>query len=123
MNGNTEIAMIELVGENLTPNLKVWFGDIEAETAYRCSTSLVCTVPDVSLFKSSNGTNLANRNTNYCYSHLQTESSSKSKYHPTQVAINLVRYDGIIYNTGLNFTYTPEPPTMIPQNLNCFELN
>lgn len=28
---------------------------------------------------------------------------------PTQVPISLVRNDGIIYATGLTFTYTPEP--------------
>ena len=29
--------MVELKGENFTPNLKVWFGDVEAETMYRYS--------------------------------------------------------------------------------------
>lgn len=29
---------------------------------------------------------------------------------PTQVPVSLVRNDGIIYATGLTFTYTPEPP-------------
>ena len=28
---------------------------------------------------------------------------------PTQVPVTLVRNDGIIYHTGLTFTYTPEP--------------
>ena len=28
---------------------------------------------------------------------------------PTQVPVTLVRNDGIIYSTGLTFTYTPEP--------------
>lgn len=28
---------------------------------------------------------------------------------PTQVPVSLVRSDGIIYATGLTFTYTPEP--------------
>lgn len=27
--------MLELTGENFSPNLKVWFGDVEAETMYR----------------------------------------------------------------------------------------
>lgn len=27
--------MLELTGENFTPSLKVWFGEVEAETMYR----------------------------------------------------------------------------------------
>ena len=27
--------MLELTGEHFTANLKVWFGDVEAETMYR----------------------------------------------------------------------------------------
>jgi len=42
--------MLELTGENFTPKLKVWFGDVEAETMYRCQESLLCLVPDVSVF-------------------------------------------------------------------------
>jgi len=29
-----DVAMLELTGDNFTPNLKVWFGDVEAETMY-----------------------------------------------------------------------------------------
>ena len=35
VNGGGEVAMLELTGENLSPSLKVWFGDVEAETMYR----------------------------------------------------------------------------------------
>ncbi len=35
LNGGGDVAMVELKGENFTPNLKVWFGDVEAETMYR----------------------------------------------------------------------------------------
>ncbi|RNA19746.1 Suppressor of hairless [Brachionus plicatilis] len=115
LNGNTEIAMLELVGENFTPNLKVWFGDIEAETAYRCSTSLVCTVPDVSLFKTNSMfSNLAVYGSSGGTVNAQASNCSiynKTIFHPTQVPVNLVRHDGVIYNTGLTFTYTPEPPS------------
>jgi recombining binding protein (suppressor of hairless) len=101
--------MLELVGESFTPNLKVWFGDIEAQTAYRCATSLICTVPDASLFISNptrfSGIYQNNVNNN---SNNQKENTN-SIYEQTQVALNLVRNDGIIYNTGLSFTYTPEP--------------
>ena len=107
--------MLELVGENFAPNLKVWFGDIEAETAFRCQTSIICTVPDVSLFKSNNST------ANMSFGGSQSQNSmacnaawlNKSNImQPTQVPIILVRHDGIIYNSGLTFTYTPEPGAM-----------
>ena len=42
--------MLELTGENFTPHLRVWFGDVEAETMYRCQESLLCLVPDVTVF-------------------------------------------------------------------------
>jgi hypothetical protein len=30
-----DVAMLELTGECFTPNLRVWFGDVESETMYR----------------------------------------------------------------------------------------
>ena len=36
LNGGGDVAMLELTGENFTPNLRVWFGDVESETMYRC---------------------------------------------------------------------------------------
>lgn len=44
--------MLELAGEYMTPQLKVWFGEVEAETMFRCSDSLLCVVPDISMFRS-----------------------------------------------------------------------
>lgn len=35
LNGGGDVAMLELTGESLSPSLKVWFGDVEAETMYR----------------------------------------------------------------------------------------
>jgi len=35
LNGGGDVAMLELTGENFTPHLKVWFGDVEAETLHR----------------------------------------------------------------------------------------
>ncbi|KAL1124475.1 hypothetical protein AAG570_001101 [Ranatra chinensis] len=87
LNGGGDVAMLELSGENFTPNLQVWFGDVEAETMYRCQESMLCVVPDISSFR---GEWLWVRQ-------------------PTQVPVSLVRNDGIIYATGLTFTYTPEP--------------
>merc|ERR1719468_1189943 len=79
--------MLELTGECFTPNLKVWFGDVEAETMFRCQESMLCVVPDISAFR----------------------EGWQWVRQPTQVPVTLVRNDGIIYSTGLTFTYTPEP--------------
>lgn len=35
LNGGGDVAMLELHGENFIPNMKVWFGDVEAETMFR----------------------------------------------------------------------------------------
>ncbi|XP_023216231.1 recombining binding protein suppressor of hairless-like isoform X1 [Centruroides sculpturatus] len=87
LNGGGDVAMLELAGENFTPNLKVWFGDVEAETMYRCQEGMLCVVPDISAFR----------------------EGWQWVRQPTQVPVSLVRSDGIIYATGLTFTYTPEP--------------
>ncbi|XP_055389391.1 recombining binding protein suppressor of hairless isoform X2 [Condylostylus longicornis] len=84
LNGGGDVAMLELSGDNFTPHLQVWFGDVEAETMYRCTETLLCVVPEISQFRG-------------------------EWLWPTQVPISLVRNDGIIYATGLTFTYTPEP--------------
>ncbi|XP_029650907.1 recombining binding protein suppressor of hairless isoform X5 [Octopus sinensis] len=87
LNGGGDVAMLELTGENFTPILKVWFGDVEAETMYRCEESMLCVVPDISAFR----------------------AGWRWVRQPLQVPVTLVRNDGIIYATGLTFTYTPEP--------------
>ncbi len=79
--------MLELAGENFAPNLKVWFGDVEAETMFRCQESMLCVVPDISQFR----------------------RGWAWVRQPAQVPVSLVRTDGVIYATGLTFTYTPEP--------------
>jgi len=35
LNGGGDVAMLELTGENFTPRIKVWFGEVEAETLHR----------------------------------------------------------------------------------------
>lgn len=35
LNGGGHVAMLELHGEHFGPHLKVWFGDVEAETMFR----------------------------------------------------------------------------------------
>ncbi|XP_023319959.1 recombining binding protein suppressor of hairless isoform X2 [Eurytemora carolleeae] len=87
LNGGGDVAMLELTGECFTPNLRVWFGDVESETMYRCQESMLCVVPDISQFR----------------------GGWQWVRQPTQVPVSLVRNDGIIYATGLTFTYTPEP--------------
>ncbi|GAB6031617.1 hypothetical protein CHUAL_009379 [Chamberlinius hualienensis] len=87
LNGGGDVAMLELTGENFTPNLRVWFGEVEAETMYRCQESMLCVVPDISAFR----------------------GGWQWVRQPTQVPVSLVRSDGVIYTTGLTFTYTPEP--------------
>lgn len=43
--------MLELTGDNFSPSLQVWFGDVASETMYRCQESMLCVVPDISLFR------------------------------------------------------------------------
>lgn len=87
LNGGGDVAMLDLSGENFTPVLRVWFGDVEAETMYRCEDSMLCVVPDISAFR----------------------AGWRWVRAPLQVPVLLVRNDGVIYSTGLTFTYTPEP--------------
>lgn len=47
LNGGGDVAMLELTGQNFTPNLRVWFGDVEAETMYRCVKRLLSLVSSV----------------------------------------------------------------------------
>lgn len=42
LNGGGDVAMLELTGQNFTPNLRVWFGDVEADTMYRWVFMSVC---------------------------------------------------------------------------------
>lgn len=51
LNGGGDVAMLELSGDNFTPHLQVWFGDVEAETMYRCAETMLCVVPDISQFR------------------------------------------------------------------------
>lgn len=86
-NGGGDVAMLEINGENLGPTLKVWLGEIEAETMYRCQESLLCVLPDISSFRKE-----------WDYVRMAT-----------QVPVSLVRDDGVIYHTRLHYTYTAEP--------------
>ncbi|XP_039971994.1 recombining binding protein suppressor of hairless-like protein isoform X2 [Xiphias gladius] len=93
VNGGGHVAMLDIQGENFSPNLKVWFGNSEAETMFKSPKSLLCVVPDVSVF--SDGWR--------CLRRIVT------------VPLSLIRLDGLIYRTSFSFTYTPElqPPTSV----------
>ena len=54
---------------------------------FRCDESMLCVVPDISAFR----------------------AGWRWVRQPLQVPVSLVRNDGVIYATGLTFTYTPEP--------------
>ncbi|XP_029287434.1 recombining binding protein suppressor of hairless-like protein isoform X2 [Cottoperca gobio] len=92
VNGGGHVAMLEIHGENFSPHLKVWFGNSEAETMFKSPKSLLCVVPDVSVF--SDGWR--------CLRRIIT------------VPLSLIRLDGLIYRTSFSFTYTPElqPPPL-----------
>ncbi|XP_072307870.1 recombining binding protein suppressor of hairless-like protein isoform X1 [Eucyclogobius newberryi] len=86
VNGGGHVAMLEIHGENFGPHVKVWFGNHEAETMFKSPKSLVCVVPDVSVF---------------------TEGWRCLRRTIT-VPLSVIRLDGIIYRTPYSFTYTPE---------------
>ncbi|GAA6230618.1 recombining binding protein suppressor of hairless-like protein isoform X3 [Lates japonicus] len=93
VNGGGHVAMLEVQGENFSPHLKVWFGNSEAETMFKSPKSLLCVVPDVSVF--SDGWR--------CLRRIIT------------VPLSLIRLDGLIYRTTFSFTYSPElqPPPSV----------
>nr|XP_042132716.1 recombining binding protein suppressor of hairless-like protein isoform X7 [Peromyscus maniculatus bairdii] len=86
LSGGGDVATLELHGENFHAGLKVWFGDVEAETMYRSPRSLVCVVPDVAAFGSD-------------WRWLRT---------PITVPVSLLRADALFYPSAFSFTYTPE---------------
>ena len=51
LNGGGDVAMLELTGQNFTTNLRVWFGEVEAETMYRCVCVCVCVCSDLCVSK------------------------------------------------------------------------
>ncbi|KAH8037463.1 hypothetical protein HPB51_010990 [Rhipicephalus microplus] len=80
-------TMLKITGDNFADNLRVWFGNVQAETIYRCAECLLCMVPDISAFR----------------------EVWQWVREPTQVPLFLVREDGVIYATGHTFTYRPNP--------------
>lgn len=86
VNGGGHVAMLEIHGENFSPHLKICFGNSEAETMFKSPKSLLCVVPDVSVFS----------------------DSWRCLRRVITVPLSLIRLDGLIYRTTFSFTYTPE---------------
>ncbi|XP_040926797.1 recombining binding protein suppressor of hairless-like protein [Betta splendens] len=91
--GGGHVATLEVSGENFSPHLKVWFGNTEAETMFRSPKSLLCVVPDVSVFR----------------------DGWRSLRRLVSVPLALVRSDGLVYRTSFSFSYSPElhPPPSV----------
>ncbi|XP_066913824.1 suppressor of hairless protein homolog [Clytia hemisphaerica] len=100
LNGGGDVAMIELKGENFQAVMKVWFADVEADTYYRCSECIIAVVPDIRSFP-------------------EGREDPRTKL---TVPVSLVRHDGVIYPTGLNFAYTPEPLELIEMAMRSREM-
>ncbi|KTF79839.1 hypothetical protein cypCar_00033077 [Cyprinus carpio] len=92
LNGERHVAILEFHGENFGPHLKVWFGNMQAETMFRSSRSLLCVIPDVSILS----------------------GEWRWMRQPITVPLSLIRLDGLIYRS---FTYTPEHSA--PSQANC----
>ncbi|MGH0189349.1 UNVERIFIED_CONTAM: hypothetical protein FKN15_034985 [Acipenser sinensis] len=95
LNGGGDVAMLEVHGENFSPILKIWFGDVEAETMYRSPKSLICVVPDISVFS----------------------GEWRWLRHSVTVPVSLIRSDGLIYSSAFSFTYTPEQSVLPRQRV------
>ncbi|XP_061147035.1 recombining binding protein suppressor of hairless-like protein isoform X1 [Syngnathus typhle] len=95
LSGGGYAATLELRGENLGPHLKVCFGCCKAETVFKSTKCLVCTVPDVCALQCG------------CYG----DDSRHEGGGTVTVPISLRRpCDGLDYRTTFSFTYTPEQP-------------
>nr|XP_018669788.1 recombining binding protein suppressor of hairless-like isoform X2 [Ciona intestinalis] len=100
INGGGEVAMAEFTGTNFAPNLTVWFSDVETETMFRCSESIMCFIPDIS----------------------KIQKGWKYVKKTVKVPLLLVRDDGVIYPCGVNFYYTPEPGPNAPKHPSIKEI-
>uniref|UniRef100_A0A1I7UM48 Recombining binding protein suppressor of hairless n=1 Tax=Caenorhabditis tropicalis TaxID=1561998 RepID=A0A1I7UM48_9PELO len=89
VDGHGDASRIELHGKDFKPNLKIWFGSTAVETTYRCEESLTCTVPPAA--------QVSTDQTRWLFTSKTTGD--------LEVPISLVREDGVIYSTGLTFSY------------------
>uniref|UniRef100_A0AC35FKA6 Uncharacterized protein n=1 Tax=Panagrolaimus sp. PS1159 TaxID=55785 RepID=A0AC35FKA6_9BILA len=91
MTGTTEgLAMIEISGEDFTPNHKIWFGLHELETSFRSSQCVMCVIPSLS---------------DVCASASSGAITYSQVDNKLDVPISIVRNDGVIYGTAMSFSY------------------
>uniref|UniRef100_A0A914Y0D3 Beta-trefoil DNA-binding domain-containing protein n=1 Tax=Panagrolaimus superbus TaxID=310955 RepID=A0A914Y0D3_9BILA len=113
MTGTTEgLAMIEISGEDFTPNHKIWFGLHELETSFRSSQCVMCVIPSLS---------------DVCASASSGAITYSQVDNKLDVPISIVRNDGVIYGTAMSFSYNcrnagsigapllPDPYTNLPR--------
>lgn len=89
VDGHGEAAHVTLNGRDFKPNLKIWFGATQLDTEFRSEEALSCKVPPVSLVR--------NEQTAWMFTNKTTGD--------VEVPISLVREDGVIYSSGLSFSY------------------
>ncbi|EGT58475.1 hypothetical protein CAEBREN_14524 [Caenorhabditis brenneri] len=89
VNGHGESTHVELHGRDFKPNLKIWFGSTPVETTFRSEENLSCKVPSV--------TKMKNEQTNWIFTNKTTGD--------IELPISLVRDDGVIYSSGLTYSY------------------
>lgn len=106
--GGSEGAMLELEGEGFSPSLQVWLGDVAAETLYRCQESLLCRVPDLAAFDRASLDSLRAIYGDRAVAFTDSDADDAPKLKDLRVPVLLVRTDGLIFNTGLTFSYALE---------------
>ncbi|CAL2038891.1 unnamed protein product [Caenorhabditis brenneri] len=89
VNGHGETTEVELHGKDFKPNLKIWFGSTPVETIFRSEENLSCRVPSVTQMK------------NEQLEKMFTNGTTGD----IEVPISLVRDDGVIYSSGLTYSY------------------
>ncbi|CAL2039550.1 unnamed protein product [Caenorhabditis brenneri] len=93
VNGHGEATHVELGGIDFKPNLTIWFGSTPVDTIFRSEESLTCKVPPV--------TQVRNEQTKGMFTNETTGD--------IEVPISLVRDDGVIYSSGLTYSYITIP--------------
>eukprot|EP00118_Oscarella_pearsei_P011125 m.72334 g.72334 ORF g.72334 m.72334 type:complete len:715 (+) comp35791_c1_seq1:456-2600(+) len=84
--GASEVNMMEISGEFFSPDMKVWFGEAEAETWFRSANSLLCVVPPFSTVRQR-----------------PLRRTPSATY--VRIGICIVRCDGVIFPMNLFHTY------------------